>query len=480
MPGVRARVTAAAVIAMACAFAASAWAVEATLQHDRHDVLIHTAQVVEDEVEELNPNSTFLTGRSLRVPENSSLQSGLVQILRGEKVVDASKLLADSGSGPLWTPGDPLIQSDDPGLLCSPNAPLRSCPFAAAHDIQQIVLPLPHAPSSVRVVVVVSLDQYDGSITAIHRLLEVGFPILLVVVGLICWWIVGRALRRIEALRREVAEVAVRPGERRVAEPRTNDEAGRLARTLNSMLDRLEQLSMRERRFVADASHELRSPIANIRIALEVALHRPPEADWQKVAAEVLAEDARMGRLVEDLLLLARSDEGHLLPAGEASDLLHGAHSAIALRGASSETAVAVSGTPAHVAIPEPYVEHIVGNLVDNGARYAASRVDVKVWAEGRYAFLQVSDDGPGVQESDRGRIFERFVRLDEARDRQHGGFGLGLSIVADLCHAYGGTIEVGDAHPGAVFTVRFPVAPPGSRPRRPAELAPPLAPARR
>ena len=133
-------------------------------------------------------------------------------------------------------------------------------------------------------------------------------------VGFICWIMVGRALRRIEALRLEVADVALRPGEHRVAEPHTDDEVGRLARTLNSMLDHLEASSARERRFVADASHELRSPIANIRTAVEVALHRPDTADWQRVADEVLVEDARMTRLVDELLLLARSDEGRLAP----------------------------------------------------------------------------------------------------------------------------------------------------------------------
>jgi signal transduction histidine kinase len=480
VPGVRARVTAAAVVAVGCAFAASAWVVEATLQHDRHNVLVHTAQVVEYEVQQLNPNNNvYLSGQNIKVPDNGgSLESGLVQILRGEKVLDASKLLHDSTPGPLWQPGDPLIQSDDAGLLCSPNIPIGRCPFVAAHDIQQVVLPISQGPASVRVVVVVALDQYDRSVGAIQRLLEVGFPILLVVVGLICWWMVGRALRRIEALRREVAEVATRPGERRVADPHTDDEVGRLAKTLNSMLDRLEQLSMRERRFVADASHELRSPIANIRTALEVALHRPPEADWQRVATEVLAEDARMGHLVEDLLLLARSDEGHLLPAGEASDLLAGARAAAALRGPANGPTISVSGTPALVRIPDAYVEHIVGNLIDNASRFALSHVGVRVWPQGPRAFLEVRDDGPGVAESDRGRIFERFVRLDEARDRRHGGFGLGLAIVADLCRAYGGTIDVTDAQPGATFTVAFPVVTGVVRPRRDGEPEP-LTPAR-
>jgi signal transduction histidine kinase len=299
-------------------------------------------------------------------------------------------------------------------------------------------------------------------------LLEVGLPILLAVVGLICWWMVGRALRRIEALRREVAEIAVRPGEHRVAVPATDDEVGRLARTLNSMLDRMEQLSARERRFVADASHELRSPIANIRTAVEVALHRPETADWQRVAGEVLTEDGRMGHLVEELLLLARSDEGRLLAASDRHDLLSVARRVVSSGDYAGLPRVVVSGTSAPVLVPGAYLERIIANLVDNARRFATSRVEVVVGRHGGTATLTVRDDGPGVPEAERGRVFERFVRLDEARDREHGGFGLGLAIVADLCHAYRGTIEVADGSPGAVFLVRFPLAK-ATRVRRPA-----------
>jgi signal transduction histidine kinase len=283
-------------------------------------------------------------------------------------------------------------------------------------------------------------------------------PILFVVVGIICWAIVGRALRPIEALRREVADVAGFSGAHRVAEPATNDEVGRLARTLNSMLERLEASSARERRFVSDASHELRSPIANIRTEIEVALHRPERADWSRVGHEVLAQDERMARLVDELLLLARSAEGGLpVPATpvDVAELVESVTDAVP----ATMPALTVDTEPAPVAIPAGYLERIVANLVDNARRYAASRVEVRVRRKGRWAVLEVRDDGPGIPEEERFHIFERFVRLDEARDRGHGGFGLGLAIVADLCRAYGGTIEVGDAEPGAVFTVRFPLS---------------------
>ncbi len=439
--GVRLRVTAAAVLAVGCAFGISAAVVEVTLQHDRHNVLITTARVQAQEVIALNQGLR----PPLILPRTPSVQSGLIQVLFDGRVVGGSHSL--HLKQPLWVPGDPMVQ-DNPDANILPG-----------HDVQLVAVPVRVGSDEGTVVVIVSLDQYDRTLLSVQRLLEIGLPILLAVVGVICWIMVGRALRGIEALRREVADVAVRPGERRVAEPHTDDEVGRLARTLNSMLDRLEASSARERRFVSDASHELRSPIANIRTAMEVALHRPDAADWPRVADEVLVEDARMTRLVEELLLLARSDEGRLAPVEQPCDLLAVAQDVVALAASAAPPVVTISGTPAPVLVPMGYLERVIANLVDNARRFAVSRVDVMVLATGRTAVIEVRDDGPGVPPGERARIFERFVRLDEARDREHGGFGLGLAIVADLCHAYGGTIEVHDGAPGAVFSVRFPLA---------------------
>jgi signal transduction histidine kinase len=441
---VRLRVTVTAVLAVACALGVSAAVVEVVLQHDKHNVLVNTAQVQAREVEALNQDLK----PPIELPPSPTLQSGLVQVLSNGHVIAASRLLRDEPA--LWSPGDPTIQS-------FPDASL-----GPARDVRVVAEPVKVGKDQGTVAVVVSLDQFDRSLMSVRRLLELGLPILLGVVGLICWWIVGRALRRIELLRREVAEIATRPGEHRVAVPATDDEVGRLARTLNSMLDRMEHLSARERRFVADASHELRSPIANIRTALEVALHRPESADWPRVAGEVLTEDSRMAHLVEDLLLLARSDEGRLVAASDGRDLLAVARQVVASGDYTVDPpVVTVSGTPARVLVPGAYLERVIANLVENASRFAESRVEVSVESNDGFATLQVRDDGPGVPEAARCRIFERFVRLDEARDRDHGGFGLGLAIVTDLCRAYGGTIEVSNADPGAVFSVRFPLAQP-------------------
>jgi signal transduction histidine kinase len=442
---VRVRVTAAALLAVACALGAAVAVVDAGLQHDRQRVLTATAQDEAREVADYNPELTT----PLKLPADATIQSGLVQVLRDGRVLGASRLLRHVP--PLWAPGDPEVQGDDAQL-------------GLGRDVQVVSVPISTDGVTVTVVVVTSLDQYDHSVAFIEGLLDLGMPLLFAVVGCICWVIVGRALRPIELMRREVAEVATIHGAHRIAEPAPDDEVGRLARTLNSMLDRIEASSERERRFVSDASHELRSPIANIRTAIEVALHRPLQADWPAIAEEVLAQNARMDRLVEELLLLARSDEGGLLPASASTDLAAVAESVTrAYEG--STPSVVLHSSFAPVAVPGAYLERMLANLVDNARRFAASGIEVTVGRSGACCFVSVSDDGPGVAEQDRKRIFERFVRLDEARDRGEGGFGLGLAIVSDFCRFYGGTVEVGDANPGAVFTLRFPV---GSAPRAP------------
>ena len=443
--GVRVRVTLSAVLAVGCALGVSAAIVEATFAHERQHILLTSAQEQARVVTAMNPDLT----PPLQLPPSESLDSGLVQVLHQGKVVAASRELRRT---PLWIPGDPQVQTNDYVLA------------GQARDVHVVDVPVSFGTVHDNVVVVTSLDQYDNSVLYVQRLLEVGLPLLLLVVGVICWVIVGWALRPIEALRREVAVVAAASGAHRVAEPPTDDEVGRLARTLNSMLDRLEASTLRERRFVSDASHELRSPIANIRTEIEVALHHPDRAEWQTVASEVLAQDERMGRLVESLLMLARSAEGHLAsvdPNAGPTDLAAVAEQVVAeAAGRSTRPSVVAYTDPTPVQVPGVYLERIAANLVDNACRYASSRVEVRVSSHDGKAVLTVSDDGPGVPVKDRGRIFERFVRLDEARDRERGGFGLGLAIVADLSRAFAGNIEISDAPGGgAVFTMFLPLS---------------------
>ncbi|HET6966529.1 MAG TPA: HAMP domain-containing sensor histidine kinase [Acidimicrobiales bacterium] len=452
---VRVRVTATALLAVACALAVAGGVIRIGLQHDRQRILMETAQQNARAVVTFNPQLST----PLVLPGAATIDSGLVQVLVHGRVIGASRPLRRLP--PLWHPGERPVDSLD--LVDD-----------MAKDVHVVSVPVETGGVKGNVVVVASMQQFDHTVADVQSLLEVGSPMLLAVVGIICWVIVGRALRPIEMMRREVSEVATVPGGRhhRVAEPSNDDEVARLARTLNSMLDRMEASTERERRFVSDASHELRSPIANIRTELEVALHHPGSADWGQVAGDVLAQNDRMEQLVAGLLLLARSDEGSLIEATEPTDLASVAEAVAADVPPGPPLVRVVVEERAAVRVPAVYAERMVANLVDNARRFAATSVTVTVSRSvddgGASAVLTVADDGPGVPEADRQRIFERFVRLDEARDRGEGGFGLGLAIVADLSRFYGGSIQVGAGGPGAEFVLRLPSS---AAPARPASV---------
>ncbi|HMC40061.1 MAG TPA: HAMP domain-containing sensor histidine kinase [Acidimicrobiales bacterium] len=455
---VRVRVTATALLAVGCALAVSAVVIRVDLQHDRQRVLMQTAEADARQVLAYNPELST----PIVLPGNPTIESGLVQVLFRGKVIGASRPLRKFG--PLWEPGDPVV------------SPASDVFVSTARDVQQVTVPVQVGSGKHYVVVVASMQQFDHTVADVQRLLDIGSPMLLAVVGLICWVIVGRALRPIEMMRREVAEVAKVADHRsrhRVAEPANDDEVGRLARTLNSMLDRMEASTQRERRFVSDASHELRSPIANIRTELEVAMHHPGVANWWQVATGVLGQNERMEGLVSGLLLLARSDEGSLIEASEPTDLAHTVEMVVRDL-PPGPPVVRLRIDPAPVRVPPVYAERMVANLVDNARRFASTAVDVSltVGPGPGPVRLVVADDGPGVPEAERERIFERFVRLDEARDRGEGGFGLGLAIVADLSRFYGGTIRVGSGAPGAEFVLELPAA---LAPVAPAPVAPPV-----
>jgi signal transduction histidine kinase len=311
------------------------------------------------------------------------------------------------------------------------------------------------------IVVGTNLENVNRVQRTVRGALALALPVIALLMAAMIWLVIGRALRPVEAIRSEVADIGGGDLHRRVPVPATQDEIGRLASTMNSMLDRLESSSVAQAQFVSDASHELRTPIAVIRHELEVALRSEDGALPREIAIDVLDEDLRMQRLVEDLLLLARRDgrSGHVprqsrtlvdlddVVLGEA----HRVKSAKAVD-TSHVSAGPVRGDPDHFV-------RIVRNLLDNALRHAASRVALAVaTTEDGYVVLDVDDDGPGVSESDRAHIFERFGRADESRNRDDGGSGLGLAIVAGLVGEHGGTVSVGTspALGGARFTVRF------------------------
>jgi signal transduction histidine kinase len=309
------------------------------------------------------------------------------------------------------------------------------------------------------VLVARALEPTDETMTRVLRVLLVGLPLLLVLVALTTWTVVGRALRPVAAITSEVRSITDAELDRRVPEPPGDDEIGHLARTMNAMLARLQRARDRQRQFVSDASHELRSPIATIRHQLEVALAHPETADLPTLANDLLDEDLRMQRVVDDLLVLARSDERDDTLSRHAVDLddlaVAEAHR---LRTEGRVRVDAASVHAARVAGDPTALSQVVRNLVDNAARHASGRVSIAVAVDGDDAVLLVEDDGPGIPAADRDRVFERFTRLDDARSRTSGGAGLGLAIVAQVVEAHGGTVTCGDAPGGgARFEVRLP-----------------------
>jgi signal transduction histidine kinase len=309
------------------------------------------------------------------------------------------------------------------------------------------------------VVVARALVEVFGTTGVVTQLLLVGLPVLLAVVAVTTWITVGRALAPVEAIRREVDEISAAQLHRRVPQPRTDDEIGRLAATMNRMLARLESARNSQRRFVSDASHELRSPITTIRQHAEVALAHPDRMTAQELADVVLAEQERMQRLVEDLLLLARADE-QVSVSRTPVDLDDLAFEEGHRLRSTTSLEVDTSGVgAARVQGDVDALRRVLRNLGENAARHASSRIGIALADRGDDVVLTVDDDGPGIPESERDRVLQRFVRLDEARSRDDGGSGLGLSIVYEVVRAHRGSISISQSPLGGTrIQVTLPV----------------------
>jgi signal transduction histidine kinase len=264
----------------------------------------------------------------------------------------------------------------------------------------------------------------------------------------------------VEAIRAEVSAIGAQDLDRRVPEPATDDEIGRLARTMNDMLGRLQATSARQRRFVADASHELQSPLASSRAELDVALAHPELARWEDTARDLVADNQRMSRLVADLLFLAQADDGAHAPRTVLVDLDDVVAGEAARHRSGGRVRLDTSGVaPVEVRGDPDQLARVVRNLLDNAERYATSTISVTLAPEGGDAVLAVADDGPGVPAGAEKQIFERFTRVDRSRSRDSGGTGLGLAIAKEIVEGHQGTIELDRTAPGTCFVVRLPRA---------------------
>jgi signal transduction histidine kinase len=310
----------------------------------------------------------------------------------------------------------------------------------------------PAGPSGARRTVVVAqqFEAVEDSQRILQLTLLATYPFLLAVLALIAWRVVGAALGPVEALRSAADRISGTGQDARLPVPSSGDEVHALAVTLNSMLDRLAASRARQRAFVADAAHELRSPLASMQTQLEIAERLGEGGEGGR---DLQAEVLRMSALVEDLLVLARVD-GDTLPHRSSPVPLRPLLAQATERYAGARVPVVLEEVPDVMVLgQDDELARVLANLVDNAVRHAASsvRVAARRVPDSPVAEVTVLDDGSGIPEQDRSRVFERFTRLDDARARDAGGSGLGLAIVAELVRRNGGSVRLGDAPGGGL-----------------------------
>ncbi|MEW2353806.1 HAMP domain-containing sensor histidine kinase [Spirillospora sp. NPDC029432] len=387
-----------------------------------------------------------LTGPN--IPDESGGPVLIQVVAPGGRVLGATP--AASGRPPLTT----LWPSRDKRILdlveCDGRGPGGSC--MAIEVIRTTT-----APDSV--VVYAGKPMPSILVTGLLELL-LGLAVVLLsaAAASITWRIVGRTLRPVEQIRAQLAEISASDLSRRVPEPPGEDEIAELARTANQTLDRLERAVARQRQFASDASHELRTPIAGLRANLEDASMHPDDTDLEGTVRSALRDTDRLESIVTDLLLLARIGTG--APGAEEDiDLGVLAETEIARR--PSLLAIDTRLPPGIlVRGVRMQIVRLLANLLDNAERYGGGKVEVALQRNGATADLTVTDDGPGIPEADRERVFQRFTRLDTARSRGAGGTGLGLAIAREIAQAHGGTLKIDDHPAGTRFTLTLPRLP--------------------
>ena len=310
-------------------------------------------------------------------------------------------------------------------------------------------------------------DDLDEALRNLTAALAVGVPGVVALLAAVMWWLTGRTLEPVERIRAEVDAISTTNSGLRIHDPPRDDEIGRLARTMNRMLDRLTEAGERQRRFVADAAHELRTPLTRIRTDVEVDLAQPERADPGATNRAVRDEVDDLQRLIDDLLHLARSDAGRAGGEHRPVDLDDLVMEEIGrARSVADGKAIDATGvSAAHVTGDAGHLGRAIRNLLDNAVAHATSAVTVTLSEGPTGVLLTVADDGPGVAPENQARIFERFSRIDDARARTNGGTGLGLAITRDIVERHGGTVAYDDDETvGARFVVTLPTADDRSR----------------
>lgn len=408
-----------------------------------------------------------------------SLRTELDATVTNEAALIAASNVPDTGRLPAGTPAAAAIQvigphgevrassaniDGEPALFAFPPAAsgrisIRTIPTTPLGDNGAYrVAALTVGRTGETVYVALPLAQAQNVMTTLLGLFVLGVPLGTGALGLVTWLLVGGALRPVETLRAQAASITATSGQRRVEVPQSADELARLAATLNALLGRLDDASDRQRQFVADAAHELRSPVTSLQTQLEVANRLTAGSDQVTVPRSLAADANRLSHLVDALLALARMD-AHPTLQRHALDLDDLVHAEVASLRARTEHLLDSSGVqPVQIYGDAGLMSGVVRNLFDNADRHARRVITVSLRRVNDHAELIVADDGPGIPPADRSRVFERFTRLDQGRARDAGGAGLGLALVSTAVVAHGGQVWITDADPGAEFHVTLPV----------------------
>lgn len=372
-----------------------------------------------------------------------------------------------------------LLDANDAVLTASPGADSVT-PLLTSEQLEQVRggarIEIDSTTSSARlrvlarnvgtrtVVVFTDVSRVDDSLRILTRAALIGGPLAVLLMATATYLVVALTLRPVAALRHGAADItAAGLAEQRLPVPGAQDEIHRLAITLNAMLDRIDSATSRQRTFVGDAAHELRSPLASVRVQLEVGQRLGPEADWSAMIDDVLVDVDRLDRLVGDLLSLARLDEAagltrrHPVAFDELVRLVVDGYGHARVRVAATTSPAIVDGDP-------DALRRVAINLIDNAVRHAREAVTVSVRPGKRAGraecIFEVVDDGPGIAEGERARVFDRFYRVQESRSRETGGSGLGLPIARDIVRNHGGRVRLTareDGAPGLRAVVTLP-----------------------
>ncbi|MGV9638058.1 HAMP domain-containing sensor histidine kinase [Nocardia rhamnosiphila] len=368
------------------------------------------------------------------------------------QIIDARGIVARASPG---APSTPLIDA-------APGTDVTGQPICDEKDLRISARPAGTGDGSFVVLVAATGEVVEDAAKRIALGVALGGPVVVAVAAAATYALVGRSLRSVEAIRRQVAGIGATRLAERVPVPAARDEIGKLAETMNAMLDRLDAGQREQRRFVGDASHELKSPLSTIVAALELGSDDPRVLDHQMIIGTLQPEAERMRRLVDDLLMLAATDEHGLnlrMTDVDLDDLA--TVDATALRRQYPRLTIVTDLRPTRLTGDAGALARVVRNLTANAAVHAMSAITVRTDLVGTRARLIVDDDGPGIPPAERTRVFERFVRLQDDRARGTGGTGLGLAIVDRIVAAHQGTVRIEDAPSGgARLIVDLPIAP--------------------